>query len=184
MEITIQEISQHNRQDAGQCDSTFTVDAVFVLAVQDNLVQFSIAPVPSYQKQYPKEAVDYNAYIDCPDQVVFFAYADTTIAGEIRLRRNWNRYAYVEDLVVSPCFRRCGIGRMLIQAAVEWAQRNRLPGVMLETQNNNVAACRLYRTCGFEVGGFDRFLYHGIDPHTEEVALYWYLTFEPEQQSG
>jgi streptothricin acetyltransferase len=48
---------------------------------------------------------------------------------------------------------------------------------MLETQNINVAACLFYQRCGFTLGGFDRYLYRGLDPSTEEVALYWYLLF-------
>jgi streptothricin acetyltransferase len=48
---------------------------------------------------------------------------------------------------------------------------------MLETQNTNVAACLFYRRCGFELGGFDRFLYHAIHPDSDEIALYWYMFF-------
>jgi streptothricin acetyltransferase len=48
---------------------------------------------------------------------------------------------------------------------------------MLETQNNNVAACRLYESGGFQLAGFDRCLYKGLHPDTDEIALYWYLVF-------
>ena len=48
---------------------------------------------------------------------------------------------------------------------------------MLETQDNNVPACRLYERCGFQLRGFDTHLYKGHDPATGEIALYWYLTF-------
>jgi len=61
--------------------------------------------------------------------------------------------------------------------AVAWAETKQLPGIMLETQNNNVAACRFYERCGFKLGGFDRYLYKGITQSTEEIALYWYLFF-------
>jgi ribosomal protein S18 acetylase RimI-like enzyme len=61
--------------------------------------------------------------------------------------------------------------------AIEWAKEKGLPGLMLETQNNNVAACHLYESCGFELGGFDRNLYKGLHPDTKEIALYWYLFF-------
>jgi streptothricin acetyltransferase len=60
---------------------------------------------------------------------------------------------------------------------VAWARDRQLAGVMLETQNNNVAACRLYESCGFQLGGFDRCLYQGLHPGTHEIALYWYLLF-------
>jgi ribosomal protein S18 acetylase RimI-like enzyme len=48
---------------------------------------------------------------------------------------------------------------------------------MLETQNNNLPACRFYEHCGFTLSGFDRNLYKGINKDTEEIALYWYLLF-------
>ena len=49
---------------------------------------------------------------------------------------------------------------------------------MLETQNINVAACLFYARCGFVLGGYDRFLYRGLTPETDEIALYWYLIFD------
>ena len=47
-----------------------------------------------------------------------------------------------------------------------------LPGVMLETQNINVAVCRPYASCGFVLGGFDACRYHGVMPGTREPALF------------
>jgi len=99
---------------------------------------------------------------------------DGQIAGQIRLCRYWNRYAYIEDIVVDQKFRRQGIGRELIQQAICWTNEKQLPGIMLETQNNNIAGCCLYASCGFELAGFDRRLYQGIDPDSDEIALYWY----------
>jgi streptothricin acetyltransferase len=78
---------------------------------------------------------------------------------------------------VGANFRRQGIGRRLIEQAIDWAKARGLPGLMLETQNNNVAGCHLYEACGFHLGGFDQDLYRAIDPNTTEIALYWYLTF-------
>ena len=53
-----------------------------------------------------------------------------------------------------------------------------LPGIMLETQNNNLGACRLYERCGYVLGGIDHLRYRGIDPRTQEVALFWYRFFD------
>ena len=57
------------------------------------------------------------------------------------------------------------------------AKEKGFPGLMLETQDNNVAACRLYARCGFELRGFDTHLYKALDPSSDEIALYWYLIF-------
>jgi ribosomal protein S18 acetylase RimI-like enzyme len=65
------------------------------------------------------------------------------------------------------------IRRRLIEKAVEWTKAGNYPGVMLETQNNNVAGCHLYQSCSFELGGFERFLYKGLNGSMKEIALYW-----------
>ena len=180
METTLQEISQYNLQDAGKCDGVFTVDSLLVLYAERNEIRFNLISTPPYQKKYPTEQIDYSVYINHPDRVVFLAYCDQRIAGEIHLRRNWNDFAYIEDIVVDVNYRRRGVGRLLIEKTIHWAKDKRLPGLILETQNNNVAACMLYQACGFELSGFDRRLYQGLNPHSEEIALYWYLIFSPE----
>jgi ribosomal protein S18 acetylase RimI-like enzyme len=103
---------------------------------------------------------------------------DEQLAGQVILRKNWNHYAYLEDIAVDAGFRRLGVGRALLQHTVAWAKARQLAGIMLETQNNNAAACRLYESCGFKLAGFDRYLYKGLDPNTDEIALYWYLLFD------
>lgn len=175
MEISLREMDQHNLQDAGECDGTFTVDSRLAISTDGTGIQFSIVPTTPYQKKYPGDSFDYNDYIEKPDRIVYLAYVENIIAGEIRLRKNWNNYAYIEDIVVDAEFRRRGIGRSLINKAIHWAKEKNLPGIMLETQDNNAAGCLLYQACGLELAGLDRHLYHGLDPHTDEVALYWYL---------
>jgi ribosomal protein S18 acetylase RimI-like enzyme len=91
--------------------------------------------------------------------------------------RWWNQFAYIEDLAVNPDFRGLGIGRKLIERAIQWARENNFPGVMLETQDDNVPACTLYASCGFRLSGFDRDVYKAINPNTREAALFWYLIF-------
>jgi ribosomal protein S18 acetylase RimI-like enzyme len=53
--------------------------------------------------------------------------------------------------------------------AVHRARERSLPGVMLETQSMNVAACQMYVSCGFAVS-----LYSGIEPDTRGIALFCY----------
>jgi ribosomal protein S18 acetylase RimI-like enzyme len=89
----------------------------------------------------------------------------------------WNQFGYVEDLVVNPEYRGEGIGRKLLEHGIQWARENNFPGVMLETQDDNVPACTLYQSCGFVLSGFDHNVYKAINPTTKEIALYWYLIF-------
>lgn len=177
MEITLHEINLQNLKDTGKCNGAFKVDSKLILSAQNNGVHFETISTPPYQKTYPVEAIDYGTYIDHPDRTVFLAYMDLSVAGEIRLRWNWNNFAYIEDIVVDVSLRRRGVGRMLIKRAIQWAKEKQLPGVMLETQNNNVPACLLYQACGFELGGFDQRLYRGLHADSEEIALFWYMLF-------
>jgi len=177
VEIAIREIDRHNLQDVNIAGSTFTVDSELVLQAEDGVIRYTVTHIPPHQKHYPPDEIDYASYVGHPDKAIFLAYVDGECAGQIRLRRNWNQYAYVEDIVVDVHFRRRGVGRALMERAIEWAKAKHLAGIMLETQNNNVAACRLYERCGFVLGGFDRYLYKGLIPDTEEIALYWYLVF-------
>jgi ribosomal protein S18 acetylase RimI-like enzyme len=177
MEVVIKELDLTNVQQVNQCDGTFLVDAVLRLSAENGQISYTTAGIPGFYKRYPVDDVDYTTYIDDPDKTIFFAYVDRQLAGQIILRRNWNNYAYIEDIAVDVKFRRLGIGKILMSQAVHWAKSKNLPGVMLETQNNNINACRFYEHLGFQLGGFDRLLYKGLNPNTEEIALYWYLIF-------
>lgn len=97
--------------------------------------------------------------------------------GQVVVKRNWNDYAYIEDIKVDKRFRRYGIGRKLIEQVKCWAKDRGMPGIMLETQNNNVSACKFYESCGFFIGGFDMCVYKGMHKHTDEIAVYWYFIF-------
>jgi len=176
-EIIIREIDEDSIQHVNQCDSSFTIDSKLVLSTENGKINYTVVNVHPCTKRYGPEEVDYSAYISNPDKTVFFAYVDNELAGQVRVIKYWNGYAYIDNLAVDPKYRRQGIGRALIERAVEWTKAKGLLGLMLETQNNNVAACRLYERCGFELRGFDTHLYKGLNPDTDEIALYWYLMF-------
>jgi streptothricin acetyltransferase len=81
--------------------------------------------------------------------------------GQIVIKRNWNKYAYVEDIKVDKHYRGHGIGKKLIEQARRWVKDGGMTGIMLETQSNNVRACRFYESCGFVIGGFDSYVTGG-----------------------
>lgn len=177
MEITIREMSEDTVQPLKKGGSSFEVKSKLVLHAENNRIRYTIVDVPPYTKQYEVEEVNPGKYVSKPERIVFFAYADGELAGQVWILKNWNGYAYIDYIAVEANYRGQEIGRALIARAIEWAKSKGFPGIMLETQNNNVAACRFYESCGFELRGFDTHLYKAQDPGTDEIALYWYLIF-------
>ncbi len=129
-----------------------------------------------YEKWYPNDELDYSEYIDNPDKIVYMAYVGNQCIGQIRLRRNWNQYCYIEDIAVSRQYRGMGLGRRLIDIAIQWAKNGGMRGLMAETQDTNLAACRFYHRCGFVLGGVDIMLYRNCS-NSDEKALLWYKLF-------
>jgi streptothricin acetyltransferase len=177
MSASILRLDAGNLPDLGRCDNSFAVNAELSLRAEGGRITYTVHRVTPYVKHYDPEIHDAGDYIDRPDHAAWLAYVDGRIAGQILVCENWNRFALIRDIAVDPPFRRQGVGRRLIEAAIQWARGRGLPGVMLETQNINVAACKLYESCGFVLGGFDSYLYRGALPGTREIALFWYLLF-------
>ena len=178
MEFVIKELDSSLVKDIHRIDDEFDIDSKFVLHLEDNRLSYTTVSIPHKTKRYPPDDFDYSTYPDDPEKGVFLAYVDGQIAGELLLRINWNKFAWVEGIGVDRKFRRMGIGRALIARGLRWAKDNNLPGIMLETQDNNVGACRFYESCGFVLRGFDTGLYGASDKYRDEIALFWYLNFD------
>ncbi len=64
----------------------------------------------------------------------------------------------IEDVYVAKDFRRRGIGRMMMQRALEICERSLFKHVFMVAEPNNAAALGLYRSLGFEkIGEFTRY---------------------------
>lgn len=129
-----------------------------------------------YEKCYSNDDEQYDKYIGNPDQTIFFFYQNEVCVGQIRLKKYWNKYAFIEDIAVSKEFRCKGIGKQLIYKAIEWAREKDLCGLMLETQDVNLIACRFYSKIGFQIGAVDTMLYANFGSANEK-AVFWYMKF-------
>lgn len=89
--------------------------------------------------------------------------------------REWNSTAWVWNLMLDEEVRSRGLGNRLVQRAVAWAKKRGLRAVMLETQTNNVPACRFYARMGFQLVGINEVLYTNNDVQNNEVAIFWSL---------
>src|ERR1051325_1282802 len=175
MEIIIRKADPGESPQTKSFSRKSTVNSRLALDIENEKLVYSIVPVEPYERDVPAGDIDYG--FDEAGPTIFFAETDGKIAGRIKMMRWWNRFAYVEDLVVNPEYRGLGIGRRLLERGIQWSRENSFPGVMLETQDDNVPACTLYQSCGFVLRGFDRDVYKSINPNTKETALYWYLIF-------
>lgn len=175
MKPVIQTLAQNNLHRFNHVDRKFTVSSKVVLDMIGNRLTWAVVPVESYEKEIPIDDVDPATFINSEDKVIFFAEVEGKLAGQIKLITWWNGYAYIDDVIVNPQFRGLGVGKALIEAAIQWSREKRFPGIMLETQDDNVAACKLYDSCGFVLGGFDQYTLKNFKPN--ETALFWYLIF-------
>ena len=131
-----------------------------------------------YLKTYPNDTWDCFDYIENRDKAIYLAYLDEKCVGQIVLKKDWNRYAFIEDICSSRHVRGKGIGTILVEKADAWARETGLSGLALETQDNNLLACRFYAKCGFAIGAVNTMLYRNFEkPWCDEIAIFWYKLF-------
>jgi len=94
-------------------------------------------------------------------------------------REAWHNAARLWNIAIDRAYRRQGLGRELMQRAIAWAREQGLRAIWLETQTNNLPACRFYHTLGFRLGGLDDHLYSNDDIDEREVALFWWYELPP-----
>lgn len=157
---------------------TFTVTGYAQVLIGAPVAQWPIEAVEPYLKNYGIDSEEFCHYRDAAEGTVLVAWLDEDPVGHIVISRHWNGFAHIDELAVDSAMRRNGVARKLLDVARFWACKQDLPGIVLETQNNNLAACRLYEAYGFVVGGVDHLRYRAIDPSTRESAIFWYLLFE------
>ena len=173
----IEEITHQNMKDINKSNQFFDIIGKIVPVFIDGKWSFSeVLYENPYEKIYPADEEQWEDYIGNPDKTIYFYYKDNDCAGQIRLRKNWNQYAYIEDIAVSKSYRKSGVGTKLVEKAVEWTKSKNLCGLMLETQDVNLLACRFYSKLGFQIGGVDTMLYANFDT-ADEKAIFWYMRF-------
>ncbi|WP_162095152.1 GNAT family N-acetyltransferase [Pseudomonas chlororaphis] len=161
-------------------DFSFEVSAYAQAQSEQVVAKWPLHHITPYRKCYGIDPEEFSSYRDAADSAVFMAYLDDEPVGHVVVSTNWNGYAHIDELAVHAPARRHGVAKALLDVAQFWSRKKKLPGIMLETQNNNLGACRLYERCGYVVGGIDHLRYRGIDPTTAEVAIFWYRLFNDE----
>ena len=175
MNFILRELSAETIEDILKIDGAFVFDSKLMFHFDNNELGYTAVSVPPKTKQYQSEKVNLQEYLINPEKAIYLAYANGRPVGHIILHKSWNNYACIDYIIVDKDYRQHAIGQALMNRAKAWAVEKGLPGLMLETQDNNLQACRFYEKCGFQLGGFDKYLYKGLDPATDETAVYWYF---------
>ncbi len=84
---------------------------------------------------------------------------------------SWNNRARIWELIVLEQFRGQGVGRALIDKAIDIARARGARMLVLETQSCNVSAIGFYLSKGFTLIGFDSAAYTNEDVERGEVRL-------------
>ena len=81
--------------------------------------------------------------------ILLLAYMEASLVGTIWLTNDYRRL-YIHHMAVLPEFQKQGIGRSLLQEAIQIADKQGLQA-KLEVHSDNAAALNLYRSMGFKV---------------------------------
>jgi GNAT superfamily N-acetyltransferase len=93
---------------------------------------------------------------------------------EIHMLCSRKDLAVLWDIRVNEEYRGMGIGKALFHYAMQWAKNQSAQWLKIETQNNNVDACKFYSRMGCFLGGIDCFAYGGTAKPSDEIMLLWY----------
>jgi GNAT superfamily N-acetyltransferase len=144
-----------------------------VLAQSGEIVPIAVEPFTKDYDVFEDERPENLPRVwDMRSWSVFLAREGRSLAGGAIVARNEPELgrAILQDLRVAPDYRVAGVGRSLVEFALDWARKQGCSQILVETQDLNVAACRLYSKCGFHLTKIDPNAY---EPELREAKLVW-----------
>ncbi|MDP9351200.1 MAG: GNAT family N-acetyltransferase [Chloroflexota bacterium] len=153
-------------------DRSFTTDRIYHVERTPHSFALKEVMVESpIRKEFPLE---YDLGTDRKWELGLVAEIEDTIVGFAALaHQRWNRRTELWHLYVALRERGRGIGRALVEAAVESARGAGMRCIWLETSNLAYPAIQFYLRSGFELCGLDTALYDRASPVGGETALYF-----------
>ena len=170
----------------GSIPIAFQVESVYELCDDplDSLdVTFKLSPVgKTYTKQYDlpdNRPCDWPKQWDLTNWGFMAASDGKTIIGcaaiawktpALDMLENRDDIAVLWDLRVAPKYRRHGVGKALFHAAKRWSSDRNVRIMKIETQSNNVPACRFYEAHGCRIYAIKKDAYPKFP---DEIQLLW-----------
>ena len=134
-----------------------------------------LGPVAGMEAEIFSDAWSKAAFAEelaSPLSTLYTAKQGEELAGYLVLRCVYDEGEII-NVAVNPRFRRCGCGRLLMQAALEQAKREKLSVLMLEVRRSNLAAIRLYESFGFVAVGERKGYYE--NPKEDDLLMTCFL---------
>lgn len=190
IKLVIEEPTNEVLKEYSNISIKYKVDSVYKLEWKNNglsgimLVEESIDP---FYKNY--DSIDDNPSL-LPDEfdlknwsVVSAFDGDIRVGGAIiayntegvNMLESKDDLVVVWDIRVDEDYRGEGIGTKIFQRCIEWARDKKCTRVKVETQNNNVKACKFYASQGAKLSNINRYVYKD---YPDEVQLIWSIDFE------
>ncbi len=149
-------------------------------------IAFDEVPVTPYVKDLAKfeRATEYEKEFDISTWLFFMAFDDDKPVGALTLAGPTpNLYMIVGmkeacvlwDIRVDDKYKHQGIGQKLFDQAKSVAQEKGYKKMIIESQNNNVTACRFYRKQGAVISKIDTNAYASEPGLENEIQFIWTL---------
>lgn len=164
-------------------DNSFTTDSVIEVTSTDDGFRLREVPVyPPLRKVFPDDGEgdeqDDDAEDGSPDEgpsttrVVVALDGDGALCGAITTEFSaWNSRLVIADVRVAPGHRGRGVGRGLMDRALDHGRELGARTAWLEVTHVNAPAVRAYRRMGFTLCGMDLTLYTGTASEGEHALF-------------
>ena len=191
-QVEVAEASRSQLAEYAAVPIAFRGNSVYrVNAVDEGLGGFRMTEerVEPFEKNHDalETPQDWPERFDLSRWGIFLARADGAVVGGAAVAFDTSDVLMLEgrrdvsclwDLRVRPEWRGKGVGFALFQEAVRWSKTRGCRWMKVETQNNNVQACRFYVRQGCCLGRIDLHAYDRVPACADEVMLIWYCDLE------
>jgi len=150
-------------------DTSFTTDAFFeVVQVDDGFLLVELSLDGPVTKRFPLDDLDEAGAWDTTRVAVEGEALAAFLAAKWQ---RWNRRLVIQHLYVDAPYRRRGIGRSLVEAALSDGVAAGMRTAWVETSSWNVPGIRAWRAMGFALSGLDVTLYRGTSAEGEDALF-------------
>lgn len=167
-------IDREHSRDINIKNEPFSLYGKVIPTYLDGEWSYSIQTFPEnevVEMCFPDENYDYDELVK--NHVFIGAYDGNTCVGLAIMADDMFKYMYLDDLKVSKEYRNQGIGKALLEKAMEVACERNYNGIYTIGQDNNVSACMFYLKAGFEIGGFDNRVYRGTSQEQKANIIFY-----------